>query len=237
MTSYYFIWSCDDDISRHLQLWWQQIVSLGALMTKIVSLGALTTTDCITWSSDDNRLCRLEQWRRQHRQTWSKRSIVPSASWRLGRWRQRQWIITPSAIWWSVRNAILCAVAETPCGLLALLHFFFILPTVASFHWINSSTTSLSLSLSLGTISLVCLGQGQTCWKQAFSSTFLWNNLPVTVRSCHSLSSFKRKPRVHLEAVTYDGSWQKTADGKKKRETESFSGDWHCRCSDWSFEI
>ena len=36
----------------------------------------------------------------------------------------------------------------------------------------------------------------------AFSGAFLWNNLPLTVRSCYSLSSFKRKRRVHLEAVT-----------------------------------
>ena len=31
---------------------------------------------------------------------------------------------------------------------------------------------------------------------------FLWNNLPLTVRSCPSLSSFKRKLCAHLEVVT-----------------------------------
>ena len=36
----------------------------------------------------------------------------------------------------------------------------------------------------------------------AFSDAFLWNNLPLTVRSCQSLSSFKRKLRTHLEVVT-----------------------------------
>ena len=35
----------------------------------------------------------------------------------------------------------------------------------------------------------------------SFSGAFLWNNLPLTVRSCQSLSSLKRKPRAHLEAV------------------------------------
>ena len=35
----------------------------------------------------------------------------------------------------------------------------------------------------------------------SFSGPFLWNNLPLTVRSCQSLSFFKRKLRVHLEAV------------------------------------
>ena len=108
MTTDYLNWSSDDNRLYGLELWRQQIVSLGALTTTdciawnsddnrlyrlelwrqhIVSLGALTTTHCIAWSSDDNRLCRLEQWWRQHRQTWSKRSIVPSANWRLGRWR------------------------------------------------------------------------------------------------------------------------------------------------------
>ena len=36
----------------------------------------------------------------------------------------------------------------------------------------------------------------------SFSGTYLWNNLPLTVRSCQSLSSFKRKLRAHLEVVT-----------------------------------
>jgi hypothetical protein len=36
----------------------------------------------------------------------------------------------------------------------------------------------------------------------AFSGAFLWNHLPQTLRCCHSLSSFKRNLRVHLEAVT-----------------------------------
>ena len=35
-----------------------------------------------------------------------------------------------------------------------------------------------------------------------FSGVYLWNNLPLTVRSCQSLSSFKRKLRAHLEVVT-----------------------------------
>ena len=36
----------------------------------------------------------------------------------------------------------------------------------------------------------------------AFSDAFLWNNLQLTVRSYNSVqSSFKRKRRVHLEAV------------------------------------
>jgi len=36
----------------------------------------------------------------------------------------------------------------------------------------------------------------------AFSGASLWNNLPLTITSFHSLSSFKRKLRAHLEAVT-----------------------------------
>ena len=36
----------------------------------------------------------------------------------------------------------------------------------------------------------------------SFSGAFLWNNLPLTVRSCQSFSFFKRKLRAHLEAVT-----------------------------------
>ena len=36
----------------------------------------------------------------------------------------------------------------------------------------------------------------------SFSGAYLWNNLPLTVRSCQSLSSFKCKLRAHLEAVT-----------------------------------
>ena len=36
----------------------------------------------------------------------------------------------------------------------------------------------------------------------SFSGAYLWNNLPLTVRSCQSLSSFKRTPRAHLEVVT-----------------------------------
>ena len=39
----------------------------------------------------------------------------------------------------------------------------------------------------------------------SFSGVCLWNNLPLTVRSCQSLSSFKRKLRAHLEVVTQDG--------------------------------
>ena len=36
----------------------------------------------------------------------------------------------------------------------------------------------------------------------SLSGAYLWNNLPLTVRSCQSLSSFKRKHREHLEVVT-----------------------------------
>ena len=36
----------------------------------------------------------------------------------------------------------------------------------------------------------------------SFSGAYLWNNLPLTVRSFQSLSSFKRKLRAHLEVVT-----------------------------------
>ena len=42
----------------------------------------------------------------------------------------------------------------------------------------------------------------------AFCGTFLWNVLPLTVRSCHSLTSFKQKIRVHMiitYEITYDG--------------------------------
>ena len=38
-----------------------------------------------------------------------------------------------------------------------------------------------------------------------FSGAFLWNSVLLTVGSCYSLSSFKRKLHVHPEAVTYDG--------------------------------
>ena len=33
----------------------------------------------------------------------------------------------------------------------------------------------------------------------SFSGAFLWNKQSLTIRSCHSLSSFKRKLREHLE--------------------------------------
>ena len=36
----------------------------------------------------------------------------------------------------------------------------------------------------------------------SFSGVYLWNNLPLTVRSCQSLISFKRKLRAHREVVT-----------------------------------
>ena len=36
----------------------------------------------------------------------------------------------------------------------------------------------------------------------SFSGAYLWNNLPLTVRSCQSLSSLKRKLREPLEVVT-----------------------------------
>ena len=36
----------------------------------------------------------------------------------------------------------------------------------------------------------------------SFSGVYLWNNLPLTVRSCQSLSSFKRELRADLEVVT-----------------------------------
>ena len=36
----------------------------------------------------------------------------------------------------------------------------------------------------------------------SFSGAYLWNSLPLTVRSCQSLSSLKRKLRAHLEVVT-----------------------------------
>ena len=36
----------------------------------------------------------------------------------------------------------------------------------------------------------------------SFSGAHLWNNLPLTVRSCQSLNSFKCKLRAHLEVVT-----------------------------------
>ena len=39
----------------------------------------------------------------------------------------------------------------------------------------------------------------------SFSGAYLWNNLALIVRSCQSLSSFKRKLRAHLEVVTQDG--------------------------------
>ena len=39
----------------------------------------------------------------------------------------------------------------------------------------------------------------------SFSGAYLWNNLPLTIRPCQSLSSFKCKLRAHLEVVTWDG--------------------------------
>ena len=56
----------------------------------------------------------------------------------------------------------------------------------------------------------------------SFSGAYLWNNLPLTVRSCQSLSSFKRKFRAHLKVVAYDGLWHNTA---RERET------------DWGFRV
>ena len=55
------------------------------------------------------------------------------------------------------------------------------------------------------------------------SGAFLWNNLPLTVRSCQSLSSFKRKHRAHVEAVTQDGLWKNTA---RVRETDIEVFEW-----------
>ena len=66
----------------------------------------------------------------------------------------------------------------------------------------------------------------------SFSGAYLWNNLPPTVRSCQSLSSFKRKLRAHLEVATSDGLWHNTA---RERDRLRFSSD--CHCNDWSFEI
>ena len=54
----------------------------------------------------------------------------------------------------------------------------------------------------------------------SFSGAYLWNNLPLTVRSFQSLSSFKRKLRAHLEVVTSDGVCHNTA-----------------RESDWGFRV
>ena len=39
----------------------------------------------------------------------------------------------------------------------------------------------------------------------SFSGAYLWNNLPLTVRSCQSLSSIKHRLCAHLQVVTYDG--------------------------------
>ena len=36
----------------------------------------------------------------------------------------------------------------------------------------------------------------------SFSGAFLWNDLPLTIKSCQLLSSFKQKLCAHLEAVT-----------------------------------
>ena len=36
----------------------------------------------------------------------------------------------------------------------------------------------------------------------SFSGAYLWNNLPLTVTSCQSLSSFKRALHAHLEVVS-----------------------------------
>ena len=36
----------------------------------------------------------------------------------------------------------------------------------------------------------------------SFSGAYLWNKLPLIVRSCQSLISCKRKLRAHLEVVT-----------------------------------
>ena len=61
---------------------------------------------------------------------------------------------------------------------------------------------------TLGTITLVCLARPRIdIFKTSisFSGAYLWNSLPLTVRPCQSLSSCKRKLRVHLEVVTQDG--------------------------------
>ena len=39
----------------------------------------------------------------------------------------------------------------------------------------------------------------------SFSGAYLWNNLPLTVSSCQSFSSFTRKLHAHIEVVTKDG--------------------------------
>ena len=38
----------------------------------------------------------------------------------------------------------------------------------------------------------------------SFSGAYLWNSLPLTVRSCQSLSFFRRKLRAHLEVHRMD---------------------------------
>ena len=57
---------------------------------------------------------------------------------------------------------------------------------------------------TVGTVSLVFLGQRQTYSKQviiAFSDAFLWSNFPLTGRACHSLSFCKRIFCARLEAL------------------------------------
>ena len=54
----------------------------------------------------------------------------------------------------------------------------------------------------------------------AFSGVFLWNKLRLTATSCYSLSSFKRRLRVHPEAVKQDGLWQKTCWQERDRRID-----------------
>ena len=84
--------------------------------------------------------------------------------------------------------------------------------SLSVFPYPSSHYANLSLSLtistgmrvpSLGSLSL-SLSLSVSLFKTSisFSGVYLWNNLPLTVRSCQSLSSFKRKLSAHLEVVT-----------------------------------
>ena len=66
----------------------------------------------------------------------------------------------------------------------------------------------------------------------SFSGAFLWNNLPPTVRSCQTLSSFKQH-FVHTMNQLHRMNFDRILLARE-RQTVRFSS--NCHCNDWSFE-
>ena len=78
------------------------------------------------------------------------------------------------------------------CLCLSLSLFLFRLPSYSRHGWLSVKAVPSTVWLWIDIFKTSI----------AFSGAFLWNNLHLTVTSCHSHNFFKWKPRVHLEVVT-----------------------------------